>query len=213
MSVNEWINDELHNILGFSDKFTAEFLLNLASKSVSADVLIEKIKDTGTLSINSSVIQFASELWTKVPHAEIKEKPSRAREREIMEMLKKNESYKLIDDEDDYTSVYEEKRSKKSKKIKNLRKREASSSDSDDASSKVAKVSQKAQSDSESDYEKMERERLEDLKERDEFSARLKKKDKEKTRNIVEKSDRKAFEEAAKRLRLEQKIGKKLYQN
>ncbi|GFW26542.1 pre-mRNA-splicing factor ATP-dependent RNA helicase DHX16 [Trichonephila clavipes] len=209
MSVNEWINDELHNILGFSDKFTAEFLLNLASKSASADVLIEKIKDTGTLSINSSVIQFASELWTKVPHAEIKEKPSRAREREIMEMLKKNDSYKLIDDEDDYTSVYEEKRSKKSK-MKNLRKREASSSDSDDTSSKVAKVSQKAQSDSESDYEKMERERLEDLKERDEFSARLKKKDKEKTRNIVEKSDRKAFEEAAKRLRLEAEDRKKI---
>jgi len=37
-------------------------------------------------------------------------------------------------------------------------------------------------------FDKMERERQEDLKERDEFSKRLKNKDKDKTRNIVSKS-------------------------
>ncbi|GBM13433.1 Pre-mRNA-splicing factor ATP-dependent RNA helicase DHX16 [Araneus ventricosus] len=208
MSVNQWINDELHNILGFSDKFTAEFLLNLASKSASPDALIDKIKDTRTLDINSNVIEFANNLWAKVPHAESREKPARAREREIMEMLQKNQSYKLIEDDDDYLPVQEEKHSKKSKKRKNLRKRDSSSSDNDEAPAKFVKNSPK--SDSESDYEKMDRERLEDLKERDEFSERLKKKDKEKTRNIVEKSDRKAFEEAAKRLRLEAEDRKKI---
>ncbi|GIY30037.1 pre-mRNA-splicing factor ATP-dependent RNA helicase DHX16 [Caerostris darwini] len=208
MSVNKWINDELHNILGFSDKYTAEFLLNLASKSASADVLIEKINDTNTLSINSDVMEFAYTLWEKVPHAEIKEKPSRVREREILEILQKNQSYKLIEDDDDYVPIQEENKPKKSKKRKNLRKKDSSSSDNDDPPTKIVKFSQN--SDSESDYEKMERERLEDLKERDEFSERLKKKDKEKTRNIVEKSDRKAFEEAAKRLRLEAEDRKKI---
>ncbi|CAN8019303.1 unnamed protein product, partial [Ixodes persulcatus] len=53
-------------------------------------------------------------------------------------------------------------------------------------------------------------ERLKDLKERDEFAARLRDKDKEKTRNIVERSDKKAFEEAAKRLKLEAEDRKKI---
>ncbi|XP_054712032.1 pre-mRNA-splicing factor ATP-dependent RNA helicase DHX16-like [Uloborus diversus] len=206
--VYQWISDELHNILGFSDKYTAEFLLNLASKSSSADVLLEKIKDTGTLTINKDVVKFASELWHKVPHAEVKEKPARAYERAIAETLKKNMSYQLIEDDDDDIPAPVIQKPKKAKKRKNLRERKESSSDSEEFSRYDKDSSKK--SDSESDYEKMERERLEDLKERDEFSERLKKKDKDKTRNIVEKSDRKAFEEAAKRLRLEVEDRKKI---
>ncbi|UYV81413.1 DHX16 [Cordylochernes scorpioides] len=66
-------------------------------------------------------------------------------------------------------------------------------------------------SSSEDEYEKQERERLEDLKERDQFAERLRKKDKEKTRNLtMSRSDRKAFEEAAKRLKMEQEDHKKI---
>lgn len=52
--------------------------------------------------------------------------------------------------------------------------------------------------DSESDQE----ERLKDLKARDEFAKRLQEKDKEKTRNIAFKNDKKSLEEASKRLKL-----------
>lgn len=45
--------------------------------------------------------------------------------------------------------------------------------------------------------------RLRDLKERDEFADRLKKRDEGKTRNIVHPSEKRAYEEAAKRLKLE----------
>lgn len=49
-----------------------------------------------------------------------------------------------------------------------------------------------------------EEERKRDLKERDEFSQRLKKKDEGKTRKVVEaQSSKKAYEEAAKRLKVE----------
>ena len=44
---------------------------------------------------------------------------------------------------------------------------------------------------SEDEYEKVEREREEDLKERDEFSKRLLEKDKEKQRNVMSKSEKK----------------------
>ena len=41
------------------------------------------------------------------------------------------------------------------------------------------------------EWEKAEEERLRDLDERDAFAERLRKKDKEKTRNIMERSDKK----------------------
>lgn len=205
--VQEWISDELHSLLGFSDKFTAEFLYNLATKSSCTDDLIDKIKDTGTLTVNSAVQQFASELWNKVPHAEVRERPARAHERAIMETLERNMNYRLLDDDDDIAPL---ELPKQKKQQKHLRKRKTSESDSDDDVQTIFESTQKAEDSSESDYERTERERLEDLKERDEFAERLKKKDKDRTRNIVAKSDRKAFEEAAKRLRLEAEDRKKI---
>ncbi|CAA9997872.1 unnamed protein product [Nesidiocoris tenuis] len=50
----------------------------------------------------------------------------------------------------------------------------------------------------------------EDRRARDEFAARLRKRDKEKTRNIATSSDKKAFEEAAKRLKLDAENQEKL---
>lgn len=105
---------------------------------------------------------------------------------------------------------------------RSLRKRKSSSSENESEEENVTAsndlksehITPKNESDSENEYERAERERLEDLKERDEFAKRLKSKDKEHTRNIVERSDKKAYEEAAKRLRLEtedrQKIVPKL---
>lgn len=56
---------------------------------------------------------------------------------------------------------------------------------------------------SESSVDSTENERRRDLKERDEFAQRLRKKDEGNTRKLVESSDKKGFEEAAKRLKLE----------
>ena len=46
-------------------------------------------------------------------------------------------------------------------------------------------------SDSEDEFDKMERERRDDQKERDEFTKRLLEKDKDKTRSVMSKSDKK----------------------
>jgi pre-mRNA-splicing factor ATP-dependent RNA helicase DHX16 len=78
----------------------------------------------------------------------------------------------------------------------------------------------KRESSSEEEYDKMEKERLRDLRERDEFAERLKKRDQDKTKNVMDKTsnmtlklcfdakmclflDTKAYEEAAKRLKME----------
>lgn len=52
--------------------------------------------------------------------------------------------------------------------------------------------------------------RLKDLKERDEFANRLKKRDEGKTRNIVHATEKKAYEEAAKRLKMENEDREKM---
>lgn len=52
--------------------------------------------------------------------------------------------------------------------------------------------------------------RRRDIKERDEFSKRLKQKDEDRTRKVVEAQSKKSFEEAAKRLRLETEDREKL---
>jgi pre-mRNA-splicing factor ATP-dependent RNA helicase DHX16 len=45
----------------------------------------------------------------------------------------------------------------------------------------------------EEEYEKMEKARLRDLRERDEFSERLKRRDKEKTKNVMDKTSKAFF--------------------
>lgn len=58
------------------------------------------------------------------------------------------------------------------------------------SSSNEAKKAQK-EDDEEEEWEKEERERLQDLEERDAFAERVKQKDKEKTRHILERNDKK----------------------
>lgn len=54
-----------------------------------------------------------------------------------------------------------------------------------------------------SDSDSAEENRLKDLKERDEFAKRLKKRDEEKVKKVTESSSKRSYEEAAKRLKLE----------
>ena len=98
MSVVEWVSDQLHDLLGLSDRLTSEFLVGLARKSRSAEIFIQQIEDTGTISMNNEVRTFASELWNKVPHKAVTEKPARAAEREAILQQKNNKSYQLLSD-------------------------------------------------------------------------------------------------------------------
>ncbi|KAK2143518.1 hypothetical protein LSH36_834g00067 [Paralvinella palmiformis] len=97
---------------------------------------------------------------------------------------------------------------KKSKR--NIRQRESSSSESASESEPVIKKTKNDPDDSEDEFEKLEAERMQDLNERDAFASRLKEKDKEKTRQVMSKTERKAHEEAVRRLQMESLDRKKL---
>ena len=78
-----------------------------------------------------------------------------------------------------------------------------------DRSVKKRRKRYETSSDSES-VDSAEEARLKDLRERDEFAERLKSKDEGKTRKIVHSTERKAYEEAAKRLKMENEDKEKM---
>jgi len=191
--LSTWVSDKLHDVLGFSDKYTVEYLIGLAKSSPSPESLVQRVSEG--LNVDDKVASFASELWSKFPHATgPAEHPYRAKERALIEQRQKYMGYALLsDDDDDDDKLIKTNESKKDRKRKHLR-RKTESSSSDEDSLRGNDASKAIGNDSDSDeWEKEEKERKKDLEERDAFANRLKQKDKEKTRNILERSDKKVF--------------------
>jgi len=183
--LNSWVSDKLHELVGISDRSIAEFMVGLCKKSKSPSEFVEKIRDTGTIDVNDKVSLFAGELWNRLPRqqsaGEKRREENRKREKEAIDMFNKNSKFGLVESDDDELSI------KPSKKKKKKKEKAAVKEDSD-----------------EDEFERMEKERQNDLKERDAFHQRMVNKDKDKQRNIATKSEKKGFEEAAKRLQQEQ---------
>ena len=189
-----WVSDKLHDVLGFSDKHTVEYLIELAKNATSPDSLVQRVSEG--FSGDDKMASFASELWGKLPHkSQPAEHPYRAKERALIEQREKYMKYTLIsdDDDDDEELLNEAKEPKKDRKRKHLR-RKTESSSSDEEPFIVNTASKEKSDESDVDeWEKEEEERKVDLEERDAFADRLKKRDKEKTRNILERSDKKVW--------------------
>uniref|UniRef100_A0A7N8YPZ5 RNA helicase n=1 Tax=Mastacembelus armatus TaxID=205130 RepID=A0A7N8YPZ5_9TELE len=208
-SLEQWVNDRLHDILGLSDRYVSQFMIGTARKASSPQDFVTRLEQTGTIDIDQSVIAFAQELFDKVPRKQVVEKPSRAMERQAIEMERKNRTYTLLEDSDSDGEVVKEKQKKKSKdkdrgnKRKHIRQKKESESSSEDEVPKRGNLSQSLKKEEEEEeWEKEERERLQDIEERDAFAERVRQKDKDKTRNIAERTDKKAYEEAQKRLKM-----------
>ena len=60
------MGDQLHDILGISDKYITQYLIGLAGKATSSTEYVQKLRDTGTIDVDQSIVSFANELWTKV---------------------------------------------------------------------------------------------------------------------------------------------------
>ena len=112
-----WVNDNLHDVAGISDKTIADFMIGLAKQSKSSGEFIEKIRETETLDITSALSTFANELYQKIPRGggtgngsqktmgQKRQLENRAREQAAKELAAKNQSYKLLSDDDDDIQV------------------------------------------------------------------------------------------------------------
>ncbi|KAL1241310.1 putative pre-mRNA-splicing factor ATP-dependent RNA helicase [Trichinella spiralis] len=210
--MEQWIADKLHDVIGISDRYIADFLLALAKRSSNVDDFLGEVKATETVTVDETFGKFARELFAKLPRQlpAVASGPStyelnRLKEEKARQLQRWNESFKLLSDEDSDNDSVKVSKAKHS----HIRKRNVDAGDSDEETS-IRFISRESKmkkvvlsSDAEEEYDKMENERLRDLEERDALAERLKKKDKEKTRNILEKTDKKAYKEAAERLKYE----------
>ncbi|KAL4646823.1 putative pre-mRNA-splicing factor ATP-dependent RNA helicase DHX16 [Arapaima gigas] len=219
-NLEQWVSDRLHDILGLSDKYVAQFMIGSARRSSGPQDFLSRLQETGTIDIDARVATFAQELFEKIPRKKEEQRPTRVMERQVLEMEKKNRTYTLLEDSDsggeeviERSKVKRDKdRAKKRKHLRKKREESPSSSDDEKTKSKMASKEEKMLGDKEEEeeWEKEERERLQDLEERDAFAERVRQKDKEKTRHILERNDKKAYEEAQKRLKMAEEDQKKM---
>ncbi|XP_048345601.1 pre-mRNA-splicing factor ATP-dependent RNA helicase DHX16 isoform X1 [Sphaerodactylus townsendi] len=221
--LERWVSGQLHALLGLSERHVVAFLVGLARRSRTADDLLARLEETETLRVSDPPARaFAQQLWERVPHPAPQEHRARAAEKEALALQQKNRSYTLLEDSDDEdaskaTGAQDSKRrrpprgpeGKQRKRHKHLRPRKEEEEDDRDSDRKGSKgdgepktSASPVKEDSEDEWDRSERQRLQDLEERDAFAERVKRKDKEKTRNILERSDKKAYEEAQKRLKM-----------
>ena len=64
--LEQWVGDRLHDILGISDKYIAQFFVALAAKSGSPDDFVDRLKSTHTVDVDQTLANFAKELFSKV---------------------------------------------------------------------------------------------------------------------------------------------------
>lgn len=201
--LHNWVSDKLHENMGLSDRHAVDYLINLAKKTDNVQKYVANLSDV--LGDGHDFENAAMEIWHKIPRKEKVQHINRIKEQIAIEEQKRNASYKMLSDSEDEVPVLKpikHKDKKKKKKQKSDKDKESNIESSGDERKKKKYKSSKKDNDEDN--------RLQDLKERDEFSERLKRKDKERTRNLVEKSDKKAFEEAKKRLKLEEEDRKKI---
>ena len=188
-----WVSDKLHDVLGFSDKYTVDYLIGLARNSISPESLVQRVSEG--LNVDDKMASFAAELWSKLPRKmQPAEHPYRAKERALIEQRQKFTGYALVsDDDEDEEQEIQAKGSKKDKR-KHLRRKTESSSSDEESPAGATGASKETRDESDSDeWEKEEEERRRDLEERDAFADRLKQRDKDKTRSIMERSDKKVL--------------------
>ncbi|MGH0163487.1 UNVERIFIED_CONTAM: hypothetical protein FKN15_045048 [Acipenser sinensis] len=144
--LEQWVSDQLHEILGLSDKYVSQFLIGTARRSSSGADFIQRLRDTGTIDIDHRITAFAELLYSKIPKKQAVEKPARALERHAVEMERKNRTYTLLEEsesegESQGGQEEEEKRRKRKKeegrerKRKHLRQKRAASSSSSESGS------------------------------------------------------------------------------
>ncbi|GLB38506.1 putative helicase associated domain (HA2) Add an annotation [Lyophyllum shimeji] len=220
--LNRYISDNVFRFFGSSNQSMVDYVLASATSSKTADSLFASLHDSG-LPDTPAAHQFISELFQKVPR---KHKHTSSARKQAEKDLKSLHSQKfgfLLDDDvnGDVVPLRKEKRKDedKGKRKEHIRKREYDAkeweSDEEEQSRKRRKgdgerVEETRQEEQdmetfESEEARRERERLEDLRDRDAFAERVRARDLEKTKKVVEDRSSKhsgAAAEAAERRKL-----------
>ncbi|KAJ3191994.1 hypothetical protein HK101_007192 [Irineochytrium annulatum] len=203
------VNDggDFECIYGLADRTTIDFMIATASNAKSSKKLLASLVSLVDLPDTDQARQFVSELHARAPRsvsrAKEQEKKRKAEDEEKAGMLKKNAEFKLLLEEDEgiEESRKKDKGKSKEKREKKMRKRDEDGNgawDGDEEGNRAVKRKRSARENPEDEEERL----LRDKRERDEFVERLKKKDEDRTKQLVEDKSSKGNEEAAKRKKI-----------
>ncbi|KAL9711118.1 hypothetical protein Ac2012v2_005657 [Leucoagaricus gongylophorus] len=233
--LERYVSDNVLTYFGLSDRTTIDFVIASASSSKSADALFATLSSFG-LPATSAAHDFVSEVFSRAPrkrkHKHHAEDAARRQAEKEAKALRSQKFGFLLDDEapDDVVEVRKLSKSKEKEREKDygtgrrdrhMRKRDYDGkeweSDEEEKARKRWKRDEEAEREEQEDElmevedenNKKEREREEDLRERDAFAERMRERDKERTKKVVEDRSSKvtgAAAEAAQRRRLAEDV-------
>ena len=195
----KWVSAQLHDVVGYSEKNLAEYIIGIAMKSKNVNNFHEKLlkddmPDTDLLK------QFCHQLYTKLPRLD---RPKISKTVTNADLLRQSEQYSNVSMDDDLINVGRgnseariKKLSRKDKDVgktgdisrKRTRKKRKDASDSSDEETVIKRHSQRASADHDAQEKNGEDKELaemdEDIAERDAFVARLLERDEKNTRKL-----------------------------
>lgn len=147
-----WISDQIYKLVGMSEKTMVDYVYVLGTSSKSKNDLYNSLINLD-IPPSNGLRQFADELYSKVPHKsktvkkETQERKNK--EKETINLLQKNNSYKLLMDDSDEE---EEEHTKIKKKHKHKRKHEKSE-DTDTDTKRKKHIRRKRKEDKDKEWE------------------------------------------------------------
>ncbi|KAI4522627.1 pre-mRNA splicing factor [Schizophyllum commune Loenen D] len=221
MDLERYISDNSLRFFGYADRSIIDYVVASASSSKSPQALFSTLNAFG-LPDTSDAHEFVQEVYSRAPrkHKQKADASRKQTEKESKALRAQKYSFVLEDDASVSTDVAPVKKSKKRTEERTLRKREYDGKEWESDEEEHARKRRReedprpptppredvdADMDLEDEDARRERERLEDLRERDAFAERVKERDREKTKKIVEDRSSKnsgAAAEAAERRRL-----------
>ena len=104
--LRRFVNDSLHDVLGFSENTMVDFVCSLAKSARSVPQLLSKLQEAD-VPANDRTKRFASELFSRVPRQSGSKASAsdsaRQQQREQVDLLKRNQQYEMLpaEEEDD----------------------------------------------------------------------------------------------------------------
>ncbi|UPQ99353.1 P-loop-containing nucleoside triphosphate hydrolase [Chloropicon primus] len=203
--VREWLEDELHALMGFAERALTDYILAVAKRSRSVEELRAKLEDQG-LPPGQKTSTLAEALYQRVNGASTSgQEAAAARERQAADQAKRSATkYALVTDQADEEErragegSISRRRHRRGKEGKGSRVEDAgTSSRGAEDSGTTSHFSQKKRRKWEEDQDMTEEEleakrqseaRLRDQQEKAEFEERLRARDEERTRRMAEAS-------------------------
>ncbi|KIJ54838.1 hypothetical protein M422DRAFT_775059 [Sphaerobolus stellatus SS14] len=232
MSLERYVSDNAMKLFGVADNSMVSFILAAASSAKSPESLFTKLT-AGGLPDTPDAHNFITEVFGRVPRKSKHKSDTNVAHKQAEKEAKalRKQQYGLLIEEDDSVSAApsskskEKEKSKKEKRERHTRKREADPREWESDEDVEEQVRKRARRDDthtppyrrrdeddeddekfetpEDEAERREKDRLRDLEERDAFAERMRQKDKEKMKKVVEDHSSKASAgvaaEAAKR--------------